>query len=81
AGAAGQKIPGGVAYWGVDDAAVAHRRLLELGATAHEDVQDVGEGIRVATVLDPFGNILGIIENPHFAAEHHGGTPPPSVGP
>jgi len=37
-----------------------------LGATGRTAVQDVGEGIRVATVLDPFGNVLGIIENPHF---------------
>ena len=28
--------------------------------------QDVGEGIRVADVLDPWGNVFGIIENPHF---------------
>jgi predicted enzyme related to lactoylglutathione lyase len=27
---------------------------------------DVGEGIRVATATDPFGNLLGLIENPHF---------------
>ena len=27
-----------------------------------------GEGIRVATVIDPFGNVVGIIENPHFNA-------------
>jgi hypothetical protein len=32
----------------------------------HGGVQDVGGGIRVATVKDPFGNVLGIIENPHF---------------
>ena len=37
-----------------------------LGATLRSNVQDVGEGIRTATVLDPFGNIFGIIENPHF---------------
>jgi hypothetical protein len=43
--------------------------LLELGATSHEPVQDVGEGIKVATVKDPFGNVLGIIENPHFKIE------------
>ncbi len=30
-------------------------------------MEDVGEGIRVATVGDPFGNVIGIIENPHFA--------------
>ena len=29
-------------------------------------VQDVGGGIRVATVTDPDGNAFGIIENPHF---------------
>jgi predicted enzyme related to lactoylglutathione lyase len=59
--------PGGVVvYWGVSDASVAFARLVALGATARGTVQDVGEGIRVATVLDPFGNVLGIIENPHF---------------
>ena len=42
---------------------------LELGATGSGGVQDVGEGIRVATVLDPSGNVFGIIENLHFALE------------
>ena len=60
------KAEGAVAYWGVDDAAGACQRILELRATVHEAVQDVGEGIKVATVKDPFGNILGIIENPNF---------------
>jgi hypothetical protein len=32
-------------------------------------VTDVGGGIRVATVLDPSGNVFGIIENPHFKIE------------
>ncbi len=57
---------GGLAYWGVDDADAAHARLLGLGATAHEAVADVGGGIRIGAVRDPFGNILGIIENPSF---------------
>jgi predicted enzyme related to lactoylglutathione lyase len=60
------RADGGVAYWGVADAEAEFKRLLELGASAHEPVQDVGEGIKVATVKDPFGNVLGIIENPHF---------------
>lgn len=63
-------MPGGVGgstvYWGVDDADAAIARLLTLGATARTAVQDVGEGIRVATVGDPFGNVFGVIENPHF---------------
>jgi predicted enzyme related to lactoylglutathione lyase len=53
---------GVVAYWGVENADTALARLLDLGAEAHEGVQDVGGGIRVATVTDPFGNLLGIIE-------------------
>lgn len=52
--------------WGVADAHAAHARLLELGARSLDPVTDVGEGIRVGAVLDPFGNRLGIIENPHF---------------
>jgi predicted enzyme related to lactoylglutathione lyase len=57
-------------YWGVADAQAAVDRLLKLGATRHTDVQDVGEGIKVATVLDPFGNILGVIQNPHFSLQN-----------
>ncbi len=60
---------GVVAYWGVQDADEALERLLRLGATGHGDVQDVGEGIRVATVLDPSCNVFGVIENPHFSLE------------
>jgi predicted enzyme related to lactoylglutathione lyase len=55
-----------VAYWGVNDAASALSHLLERGAILNEAVQDVGEGIKVATVKDPFGNVFGIIENPNF---------------
>lgn len=57
---------GAQALWGVADIDAAWARLLELGATALEPVTDVGEGIRVAAVRDPFGNRLGIIENPLF---------------
>ena len=55
-----------ITYWGVPDIDAALARLLELGAKEHQPVQDVGEGIRLATVRDPFGTIVGIIENPHF---------------
>jgi predicted enzyme related to lactoylglutathione lyase len=60
------KGAGVVAYWGVDNAEAAVQRLVSLGANRHEDVQDVGGDIKVATVKDPFGNIFGIIENPNF---------------
>src|SRR6476660_442443 len=62
ASASDGKADGAVPYWGVDDCAAAFKRLLDLGATIHEAVQDVGEGIKVAAVRDPFGNILGVIE-------------------
>ena len=60
------KADGAVAYWGVENAEAAFKRIIELGATVHEAVQDVGSGIKVATVKDPFGNVFGIIENPNF---------------
>jgi len=60
---------GTVAYWGVPDAAEAFRRLESLGGTVYEKLQDVGEGIIVGAVTDPFGNVFGIIENPHFSLE------------
>jgi len=58
---------GAVTYWGVADAQAAFARLISLGAVERSAVQDVGDGIRVATVFDPFGNIFGIIQNPHFS--------------
>jgi predicted enzyme related to lactoylglutathione lyase len=54
------------ALWGVADASAALARALELGATQLDPVQDVGDGIRVCAVRDPFGNRIGFIENPHF---------------
>jgi predicted enzyme related to lactoylglutathione lyase len=60
---------GAQALWGVADADAAHARLLALGATPLEPVTEVGEGIKVAAVTDPFGNRLGIIENPLFDAK------------
>ena len=59
---------GVVAYWGVPDVDAATARMTAAGAVVHEPVQDVGGGIRVATVLDPFGNPIGLIENPQFGA-------------
>jgi predicted enzyme related to lactoylglutathione lyase len=55
-----------VAYWGVDDADAALKHLLQHGAARNEDLQDVGGDIKVATFKDPFGNVFGVIENPHF---------------
>ncbi|MEC5216481.1 putative enzyme related to lactoylglutathione lyase [Actimicrobium sp. GrIS 1.19] len=54
--------------WGVADAQHTIERLLALGATPLDPVTEVGGGIKVGAVTDPFGNRLGVIENPHFNA-------------
>ena len=63
----GQPGTGGAQpLWGVGDIGAAHARLIALDASALEPVTEVGAGIRVAAVRDPFGNRLGLIQNPHF---------------
>jgi predicted enzyme related to lactoylglutathione lyase len=59
--------PGGVVvYWHVDDIDAAFERVLAMGATEHEKPVDRGTGFITATVVDPFGNILGLMFNPHY---------------
>ena len=65
-GAGARRAEAGVAYWGVANADRAFARLIALGATEQEPIQDVGGGIRIGAVHDPFGNVLGVIENPGF---------------
>ena len=57
---------GTVIYWHVDDVSAAIDRLVALGAMALEAPRDFGEGFIGATVVDPFGNILGVMYNPHY---------------
>ncbi|CDG81064.1 VOC family protein [Janthinobacterium agaricidamnosum] len=59
---------GSIAYWGVDGIEQEVVRILALGATLHHPLTDVGDGIRTVELLDPFGNQLGLIDNPHFDA-------------
>lgn len=61
-------VDGCQALWGVANAEQAIQQLLALGATEIEAVTEVGGGIKVAAVRDPFGNRFSIIENPHFDA-------------
>jgi predicted enzyme related to lactoylglutathione lyase len=57
---------GGVAYWRVDEIDAAVLRFTKTGAALVSEAKDVGDGIKVATVADPFGNRIGLIENRHF---------------
>jgi predicted enzyme related to lactoylglutathione lyase len=59
-------VAGAQPLWGVQNIEEEFQRLLKLGAVELDPVTDVGGGIKVAALRDPFGNRLGIIENPHF---------------
>jgi predicted enzyme related to lactoylglutathione lyase len=72
--AAGQHVgllPGGgpqgmtcpVAYWKVADIEAKLAEVTAAGATVKEPVRDVGGGRLVATVTDPDGNVLGLLED------------------
>jgi catechol 2,3-dioxygenase-like lactoylglutathione lyase family enzyme len=59
--------PGGaVLNWHVDDVRATLDRLLSLGATLREEIRDRGQGFVTAAVVDPFGNVLGVMTNPHY---------------
>ncbi len=59
--------PGGaIVYWHVDDVTTTIEKLLSMGAKEHQASTDRGEGFITASVVDPFGNILGIMYNPHY---------------
>lgn len=55
-----------VTNWGVDNIEAEFERFLQLGAGIHEAPQNVGGEIMVASVYDPWGNIIGLIYNPEF---------------
>ncbi len=55
-----------ITYWGVENVSESYQLLISLGANSHEEPNDVGGGIIVASLKDPWYNILGLIYNPHF---------------
>jgi predicted enzyme related to lactoylglutathione lyase len=60
--------PGGaVMYWHVDDITATFEKLLSMGATQYEPITPRGDaGFVTAAVVDPFGNVLGVMYNPHY---------------
>ncbi len=64
-------LPGGgpqgytspVAYWHVSDIEAKLAEMTAAGATVKEPASDVGGGRLVATVTDPDGNVLGLIQD------------------
>ncbi len=62
--------PGGaVVFWHVDDIEAALERVKAMGAKEYDPLTKREAGFITASVVDPFGNILGIIENPSFRIE------------
>ncbi|MBB5874445.1 putative enzyme related to lactoylglutathione lyase [Allocatelliglobosispora scoriae] len=57
---------GHVAYWHVDDLDATVAKAISLGATLHEAARERGPGFVTATVIDPFGNVLGLMYNKHY---------------
>jgi predicted enzyme related to lactoylglutathione lyase len=61
-----EKAGGAIVYWSVDDLPAAVERAIALGATEYEPVTERGPGFVTASVLDPFGNVLGLMLNEHY---------------
>ena len=57
---------GAMVYWHVDQLEDSLDRLVSLGATLHDKPTEHGPGFVTASVVDPFGNILGIMFNEHY---------------
>ena len=61
-----QKADSVLSYWGVEDIQKVYNHLIEIGATEHEKPTNVGGELMVASVKDPWQNVIGIIYNPEF---------------
>ncbi|MGO4540512.1 VOC family protein [Paenibacillus sp. 2TAB19] len=59
-------LGGSIMYWHVDDIDATVSRLKAMGAAEYEPIQHRGEGFITASVIDPFGNVLGIMYNQHY---------------
>jgi predicted enzyme related to lactoylglutathione lyase len=55
-----------LSYWGVEDIQKAYHHLMDLGGSKHEEPNNVGGELMVASVCDPWNNIIGLIYNPYF---------------
>ncbi|MBG0816455.1 VOC family protein [Planomonospora sp. ID82291] len=66
AGADGAGPGGAVLHWHVDDVRAALDRLLSMGAVPYMPLTERGPGFVTASVVDPFGNVLGVMYNRHY---------------
>jgi predicted enzyme related to lactoylglutathione lyase len=59
-----QGMTGPIGYWHVDDINDTLKALLDAGGETKQPVRDVGGGKLIATVEDPDGNVIGLIQSP-----------------
>jgi predicted enzyme related to lactoylglutathione lyase len=58
-----QDMTAPVVYWEVPDIEAKLAEVTAAGATVKEPAHEVGGGRRVATVTDPDGNVLGLLQD------------------
>lgn len=64
-----KEVGGAIAYWYVDDLQGTLDLLISKGANIYEPIIDRSGGkmtFVTASVIDPFGNILGVMTNKHY---------------
>ena len=59
-----------ITHWQVDDVERTLADLVARGASVHTPVTERGAGFITASVIDPFGNVIGLMRSPHWAERH-----------
>jgi predicted enzyme related to lactoylglutathione lyase len=67
-----EQAAGAMVYWHVDELEAGVERLISLGATLHDKPTERGPGFVTASVVDPFGNVLGLMFNEHYLRTFEG---------
>lgn len=62
----GEKTKNVIAYWGVNEIDKMYNHLINIGAQENEKPFSVGGDLITASVIDPWGNAIGLIYNPEF---------------
>lgn len=65
-------VGGAIVHWHVEDIETVFADLLRRGATVHDPVTERGPGFITGSVVDPFGNVLGVMYNEHWRSQHDG---------
>lgn len=57
---------GAIVYWQVADIDTVSNEIIKTGGSIHQPKTNRGNGFVTASFIDPFGNIIGIMQNPHY---------------